>query len=407
MTDRLRRTLPAAAAVYFALLPSATLTFWRSLAFAVAAVLTAAVVARRRHARPVVPLPGSALPLLTLAWVAWTLASILWSVDTAYSAAEWRGDVLWGVATLAIFYVAAGTQGGFALLAATALGTYAFWTGLAVGLALSPIGWDARPFHRGDGAFATYLVTTAPLLLLLVWPAPVGLRTGMRSLIAGALLLALLVVAVRLSENRIAWIALAAGVTTAIACAPATTRTRSTAAAIALVIACSFLFLDAARDRAASVYGPHTTVEGTLKADPRLAIWKHAAERIRERPWLGHGYGLHILGERIGAGMGNPTIRHPHNMFAGQWLQTGAIGLALFVAMLAAWGWQFLRCVRTSDPALRRLGAIGLAVMIAFIVRNLTDDFFLRANGRLLFAIAAMLLGAAVARQRGLPAPAA
>lgn len=402
MTDRFRRALPAAAAVYYALLPSAALTFWRSLAFAVAALLATAVVAARRHERPVLPLPGTLLPLSILAWAAWTFASRLWSVDPAYSASEWRADVLWGVITLAIFYIAAATQRGFALLAPAALGTFAFWAALAVGLALSPMGWDARPFHRGDGAFATYLVTTAPLLLLLAWPAPVGLRAGTRSLLMAAFLLALLIAAIRLADSRIAWIALAASVTTAIACAPGTTRTRRLTAAIALVVACAFLFLDAARDRAAHVYGPHTTVEGTLKVDPRLAIWGHAAEHIRERPWLGHGYGLHILGERIGAAVGDPAIRHPHNLFVGQWLQTGAIGLALFVAMLAAWGWRFMRFVRAGDPALARLGAIGLAVLAAFTVRNLTDDFLLRANGRLLWAIAALLLGAAVAREREL-----
>jgi hypothetical protein len=74
--------------------------------------------------------------------------------------------------------------------------------------------------------------------------------------------------------------------------------------------------------------------------------------------------------------------------------------------MLAAWGWRFLRFARAGDPALARLGALGLAVLVAFTVRNLTDDFLLRANGRLLWAIAALLLGAAVAREREIARPA-
>jgi len=56
--------------------------------------------------------------------------------------------------------------------------------------------------------------------------------------------------------------------------------------------------------------------------------------------------------------------------------------------------------LRSGDRWLARLGALGLMVLAGFIARNLTDDFFLRANARLLFAVHGMLLGAAHLRRR-------
>jgi O-antigen ligase len=398
MNDLPRRALLVVAAAHLVLLPTGALTFWRSATFAIAAALAAVVVARRR-AR--LPLPGAAAVALLAAWSAWTLASVAWSVDPSYSAAEWRSDVLWGVATLAVFHVAAASApDAFARLAASALAALAFWTALALGIALSVLGWETRPLHRGDGAFATYLVTTAPLIALLAWPPPAGLRGDARGRAAAFALFALLLVVARGTESRMLWVALACGAATLFLCTPGVRHARLLTAFAALLAVLAVLFVDTVQERAADTHGAGTSVGSALEADPRLAIWKHAGERIRERPWLGHGYGLHILGDRFGADTGNATIRHPHNLLVGQWLQTGAIGVALFVAMLAAIGWRFTRYVRSADGALAGIGAVGLAVLVAYMARNLTDDFFLRANGRLLFATLGLLLGAGALRAR-------
>lgn len=400
MNDRPRQALLVAAAAHFAFLPTGALTFWRSATLAVAVLLAALIVARER-ALP--PMPGAAVPALLAAWSAWTLASVAWSVDPAYSASEWRADVLWGLATFAVFHVAsASAPDAFARLAASALAAFAFWAALAAGIALSALGWDTRPFHRGDGAFATYLVTVAPLIALLAWSPPTGLRGDARGRVAAFALLALLLVVARGTESRVVWVALAAGAATLFLCAPGARSASRLGVAAVLLAVFAVLFVNTAQDRAATVYGAGASVGGTLEADPRLAIWRHAGERIRERPWLGHGYGLHILGDRFGADTADAAIRHAHNLLVGQWLQTGAVGVALFVAMLAAIGWRFARYARSADSALARIGAVGLAVLVAFLARNLTDDFFLRANSRLLFATFGLLLGAAVLREREL-----
>ena len=402
MIDRCRRALLVAAAAYLALLPTGALAFWRSLAFGIAVACTIAIVAMRRHAP--IALPNRAVPIAVAAWSAWSLASLAWSIDPRYSLEELKPDVVWGVATLAVFYVATFADArAFRMLAATWLGALALWTSIVAGMELSWLGWDARPFHRGEGAFATYLVTAAPFLWLLAWPAPVGYARP-RAWIALALLALLLVATARLSENRMVWIALAVEAVVVAACAPrAKTRGAMRAVvAVLLVVAFVGLFADAARDRAMKIRPVDASLQGALAADPRLAIWSHAFEHIRERPWLGYGYGLHILGRELGRDTGDAKIMHPHNLFIGQWLQTGAIGILLFAAMLASMALRFVAFVRSRDDELARYGALGLAVLAGYVVRNLTDDFFIRANGKLLFAALAMLLAAGTLRRRAL-----
>jgi O-antigen ligase len=284
------------------------------------------------------------------------------------------------------------------VLAAALLAGLAFWTMLALGLHWSPIGWDARLAHRGSGAFATYLATVAPFVMLLVWPPPGGMNTGPRFSLAALALCALVLIGARLSDARILWIALAAAVAITAFCSGRRASGRTTAAAVVLVLLAALLFVDMAHDRA-QLYPAATSIGDTLASDPRLAIWKRSLELIRQHPWLGNGYGLHILGPVFGEG---PNVRHPHNLFVSQWLQTGAVGVALFTLMICAVGARYVAFVRSGDEALARLGAIGCAVLASFVIRNLTDDFFLRANGRILFAVNALLLAGGALRMREL-----
>ena len=394
-----RVALLVTASAYLMLLPTGALSFWRSIAFGSSALLAIVIVAAvARSRREIIPSIGAAVPAAVAAWALWSIASLAWSVDPSFSAQEVKSDVLWGLVTMTIFYVAVAAEPrGFTALAGTLLAGLAFWTALAIGFAMSSAGWDARLFHRGEGAFATYLVTVSPFLAFLLWPAPAGVATGSRSLVVAVLLITLVLVAARMSDNRILWIAFAASVI--IIAASARSRVSpvwKAASAGVLILVFALLFVDAARQRA--VTPSDSPVASTLAADPRIAIWKHASDRIRARPWHGHGYGLHILGGEIGSGVNDERIMHPHNLFASQWLQTGAIGLALFVLMLGTVAVAYGRFIRSRDRVLAHLGAVGLAVLAGFVIRNLTDDFFIRANGKILFAANAILLAAGAMR---------
>jgi len=125
-------------------------------------------------------------------------------------------------------------------------------------------------------------------------------------------------------------------------------------------------------------------------------------DRIAERPWAGHGYGKEILGDELARSLGDATLTHAHNAFASVWLQTGIVGLALFVAVLALAAWRFAGYVRSRDDALALVGLVGLAILAGILVKNLTDDFFVRSNARFLWATIALLVAFGERRLRGL-----
>jgi len=406
MPDRWYRALVGAAAAYLALVPSNALTFWRSTFFAAAALAALVVGVRACRAGSLGPAPGRVLVAAFGGWALWSCASVLWSVDPAHTLSALRGDLAWSVLTLAICYVASATRPeGYRILAGALLGGLAFWTALAAGLALSPIGWDPRHAHWAPGVYTTWLATVVPLALALLWPAPAGFGNGSRAIAVAVLVFALAIATARFADARAVWIAFLASLAVGAACAiGAGARLRAMPVGIALLAIALFavLLTDAAIEKAETVYPAGTSVADTVAVDPRPAIWRGALARAAERPLTGHGYGLQILAERMREVTRDPLITHPHNLFLGQLLQTGAVGLALFVLAIGALASHYWRLVRSGDAVLVRLGSLGLMTLAGFVARNLTDDFFLRANAKLLFAVQGVLLGAAALRRRSL-----
>jgi len=400
MTDRLRQSLLVAAGAYLALLPTNALTFVRSTAFGTAALFAVLLVARSvRGAGAHLAPPGRAVPLAIGAWAAWSTASLAWSVHPALSGGELRREVAWTLLTMATFYVAGSDADGFRRLVATALAAFAVAALSALGLALATGAWDPGLWHAGAGAYSTYVVLMAPLLLTLLAPRPAGFANGWQSRIAGLALLGLLLATARLTENRMVWVALA--VVFATASALGTLRWHATLARaplrwlaplVALLLVLGALFVDVARDRAALHFPPHTSVRETLERDPRIALWDYTAARIAERPLAGHGFGKSILETELRAALHDPLLSHAHNVFVSQWLQTGAVGLFAFVAMLAALAWRYARFLRSPDDTLACVGIIGISMLAGFVVKNLTDDFFIRSSAKEFWALSAMFL---------------
>jgi O-antigen ligase len=350
-----------------------------------------------------VPSPGAVILVPLAAWAAWAVASLAWSVHPDYSLGELKREVGWNVATMMIFYVAAQQPRSARLVVGVGLATFAVLGALALALTLSAKGWNPERWHAGVGSYSTFLVLVAPMLFTLLAPASVGLGNGRWRITAAAALLALLLVAARLTDNRMVWIALAAVFATAAALGSLRWRASSTRARVrwaapllALLLVLGVLFADAAREKARLFFPPHTTVGETLKQDPRLALWDRTAARIAERPWLGYGFGKSILEDELRGELRDPTLTHAHNLFASQWLQTGAPGLAAFVALLGALLWRYAGFLRARDDALAFVGMVGIALVAGFVVKNLTDDFLVRANAREFWALAALLLGTGV-----------
>ena len=411
MIEHAHRLLLVSSAAYLALQPTNAATTFRSLAFgfsALFALIIALAALTGRGER--IPSPGKAILAALLAWCAWDAASWFWSVNPAYTAGELRREVAWSLMAMAAFYVASRDADAWRTQIGATLGSFALLAALAVGLAASPEGWNAARWHVGVGAFSTYLVLVAPLLLTLLAPAPAGFGGTPRAAAVALILLALLVVAARLADNRMVWIALAVVFATASALAAlrwhrALRRAplRWLAPLLALLVVLGLLFAQTARDKAAAHFPPHTSVAETFARDPRLQLWDRTSELIAQRPWAGYGFGKSILADELRRDLQLPELSHAHNVFMSQWLQTGAVGLAAFVALLAALAARYLSFLRSSDDALAFLGVIGLALVAGFVAKNLTDDFLFRSNGKEFWALNAALLGFGLRRRNAAP----
>jgi O-antigen ligase len=405
MTALNLRWLAGFTAVYLFLLPTNHGTYLRSIAFGgslLFVMFTLGWSLRERGRRPEarIPLPPWSITLTVAAWFAWSAASYFWSVKPRYTAGQLAREVTENILLIIAFFMASCDVVTLRRYAATALASFVIMATLAIGYALSPGGWDPALKHNGVGPYSTYIVLTAPLLLTLIAPTPVGLRQRGLALAVGAALLALLVASARLTDNRMVWIALAAVfASAAIASAARWPQTfmrspwRWLAPVAALLLILGFAFADAARERATSVYPPNTSVEATIKADPRIRLWQQLYERIGDRAWQGYGFGRRIQAEEIASELADLQLTHAHNLFASQWLQTGAVGLALFVAMLGAISATFVRYVRARDDVLAFVGVVGLSLMTGFVVKNLTDDFLFRSNAKEFWAMLAILVG--------------
>jgi O-antigen ligase len=399
------RWLAGFTAVYLFFLPTNHGIYLRSLAFGGSLLFAAFAVGwslqeRRQRPEARIPLPPWSITFPAAAWFGWSALSYFWSVKPNYTAGQLAREIAENVLLISAFFIASCDIVTFRRYAATALASFVIMATLAIGYALTPGGWDPALKHNGVGPFSTYVVLTASLLLVLIAPNPVGLRRRGPALVLGAVLLVLLIASARLTDNRMVWIALAAVFATAAITSavrwPQTflrSRWRWLPPLAALLVILAFAFANAAKERAENDYPPNTSVEATIKADPRIRLWRQLYDRIGDRVWQGYGFGRRIQAEEIASEMADRQLTHAHNLFASQWLQTGAVGLLLFVATLGAIATTFVRYVRARDDVLAFLGVLGLSLLMGFMVKNLTDDFLFRSNAKEFWAMIAILVG--------------
>jgi len=400
------------ACVYFALIAVSGLTYGRSIAFGIALSLALWLVlgAIFYDAAPV-PKPDTYLWVTIAAWAAWSSASWLWSAHPAFSRAEIGTEIVWGMCTAFVFYVAVRGDASFRAVATTAVGIGVLLSVIAIHTVLLRAGADPEKMlarlHGGVGAFSTYLVLVIPLLPMLLAPRPLGYGTGAASVASVAGSFILLIVAARATENRMIWLALGIGFIVAAGLAAWRWRRRLarapwrwTAVLVALLLVVGVMFVDAAMQRARTDHRDEISVAKTIADDPRLALWQYTFERIRERPWLGYGFGKSILRTELSDELRDPMLAHAHNLFVSQWLQTGAIGVLAMCAMLIALGWRYVAFLRADDGTLAAVGLTGLAMLAMFLTKNLTDDFMIRPTSKEFWALSALLVGYGIRRER-------
>jgi O-antigen ligase len=400
------------ACAYFALAAISGHTYFRSIAFGLAATFALwLILGSLLSDNEPMPVPDAWLLAAILAWAAWCAISVLWSIHPAYSRAEVGTEIGWGLATAAIFHVAARNGRAFRAIVTVAVAVTALLAILALHAALTTQGFDPDRAlvrsHGGVGAFSTLIVLVMPVLPLLMAPKPVGYGPRWLPLVAAAGVFLLLLVAARITENRMIWLALAVGFLLAAALAAWRWRRRLQRAPLRwgamlllLLLVVGALFVDAAIQRSREGKKMEASVAQALADDPRIVLWQHTFERIRDRPWLGFGYGKSILREELQGELGDPMLAHAHNVFVSQWLQTGAIGVVLLCLLLIALAWRYARFLRSTDGTLAAIGLSGLVMLATFVVKNLTDDFMIRPTSKEFWALNASLIGYGLWRLR-------
>ncbi len=401
-TDRLRDALAVLAATYLVLLQTNLMNAPRSVVLGLMAVVALAVFARAdARADAALSAGARALAAAFLACAAWSVASLAWTVDRELTLTELRADVvLTSVGSAAILLCVRETV-AFRRIVTAILASFALLACAAVGLGFASDPWNDKLMHHGAGTWSTHLVIVAPLVLLVRAPEPAGWGRGRTTGLAVVALACLVLAGARSSENRMVWPALFASLAVvgiALALRDRGSRltnggrARTVLVFVALGVLMALAFVEAASRKADSLLPAPVTIERSVSGDPRLAIWPLAREKIGERPWLGHGFGKEILGREFAAKLGDATLTHAHDVFLSVLMQTGAVGLALFLALLAATAWRFVGYARSGDDALARVGVAGLAIVAGVLVKNVTDDFFVRSNLRFLWGIVALFL---------------
>jgi len=367
---------------------------WRATTLTLAMVALVLAAARRRVSWP--PAPPRAIAIAGGAWIALCLASVAWSTNVRYTVGELKPEVGYGMLAFAAFYagtrtprdahraIAAALAG--ALLLALFEWIRAFFPGL----------YYAPRYAAVQGYYSTHLVLVAPLLILVAWPRPVGLGASRTVL---ALVAAGLLAGGLASENRMLWLALGVGTFAAFAAYRRLARPAALPpglrvafllglAVIALLVAVS------AEIKAQRHYPDGTGPLAALALDQRPGIWAAAASAIAERPWLGHGFGRGIVADQIvqatmRRGAEQP-FRHGHNIVLDVALQLGIAGVIAFGTLLGALAVEFARAARVAATA--PVGVAGLAMLAAFLAKNMTDDFLYRPNSLVFWALMGLLL---------------
>jgi O-antigen ligase len=392
--------LAAATSAFLFLAPFTGSAGLRTAVLLLAAIALAA--SWRTHVAPYAQRIPLAIAATFAAWALLAVASLMWSVDRAYTLYELRTEIAYPVLAVAVFFLVAQQPGRWrtwciALLAGTAVVFALHMAQRTFGFSLS-----RHAVFEQRGPWSTHLVLMAPLVLALAWQPPWGAGRGV-AIGTGAMVL--LLFAAWETDNRIIWVALAVQFLIVAAMRPAGanggTRALRRMAVVAALVATAALAASII-DRSALHFAG---ASDSLERDVRPRIWGVAWDRFSQAPVLGHGFGREILSAdfipQTPRVLNHPQIRHGHNVFVDVALELGLVGLAVFVALLALLAREYRGYLERAELA--PLGTVGLAVVAGFVVKCLTDDFLYRHNGLVFWSLNAMLLGLARSTPRPMP----
>lgn len=151
--------------------------------------------------------------------------------------------------------------------------------------------------------------------------------------------------------------------------------------------------------RSASDPAANISLRAQFSQDVRWAAWQVWIARGSENPLLGFGYGKRNIPEHLEPEyrerldqIGYGVAGHGHNLLLNFWLQTGVVGVFLFLLMVVAWVGHFFR-VRAPDGQMTDGAVIGVALIASLFLKNMTDDFYGQAVAVYFWILMGVALG--------------
>jgi O-antigen ligase len=386
------------ACLFLFILPNAHTVALRNLALVIIVILALYLAWRERPVR--LPL---ALPLA--AWVLLAGLSLFWSIDPDYSQREFRNETIAPCLAFLAFFVLARTERAIRLFISVLFLSGGLVALIVIVQYFATGTWQTKSFFSvGDvGAYSTYAALV--VLALVVAMLEKDLRT-LPPVLAWTVI-ALVVTAAALTRNRALWLALAAGTLTYLLLrwhgnktGLLTTKRRMAALIFVTFSLLATVFFAIHKEKALR-HAPDGSSITFMVTDARFDIWRHAADRIGERPLFGHGFGRGILRQDFRATFGNTLMWHGHNMFVNYALELGAAGVSILLWLLFALFRTLWRLHMAMDATVRSLGSLGLAVLASMLVKIQFDDLLIRENSLLFWSLMGICVGLRNIREYG------
>ena len=346
-----------------------------------------------------------------LLWLGFAAASIGWSALPRVSFQSFRSDQFYPFVIFLVGFVLARHRGGrLAVVAGTAAGTLLC---LATMFAASVLGSDPRAeapasgllgwlaWKSGDPTDSSTFVAfiAVPLFLILVTS-----RHLWRRYAAAAWLVVFAAIGL-MSESRTLVVSLFvsfAGFLIVLESLRGKLNPKSIIVIVILGLVASAASLEViSRVRMPGTQPNDRSAAVTMiMADPRPAIWAAYLDLAGRQPWFGIGLGrsvpsraYHLSDDDELRRIDSQAPTHAHNVLLDLVLQVGVVGLAI-------WAWlhfEILRLVlrraRDGGDREKAWAAAAVALVLAMLVKNSTNDLIVFGNAILFWALMGTMLG--------------
>ena len=332
-------------------------------------------------------------------WAAVALGSLLVAVDPAYSVREVRNEVGYAMLAFVAFLAWTRSEARLRLVGLAVLAGFVAMAGSALlGAYLGNGEWPADVYYGDVGTVSSYLVTIGPVLGLTV--VLFGHRHATRWL--GVLAVPFLAVAV-LTAERALWPAL--GVQAALVGGWGW-RVRAGAIAPLRLALAGLVVLGLigggvyVSERYRTGGDPRSPM--AMGNDSRPRVWKKVGEEILAHPLTGAGFGRAAMGKAypdLLSAADRGVFWHPHNLLFTYGVSAGVPGIVALLALFASLAGRFWQLACRGEPLARLAGLAGAAMVAGVLARNMTNDFFVRDEALLFWALAGTLFGYALRRE--------